>query len=226
MTAQWSYSLVLFSVVVAVLGVATFVERRNAAQQQTLAIAGRLAADAARLPLAGASVDALLSNFALHWCPEPLPLMRELRRVVRADGLAQRLDALFQSRLFSICGQAFDQVSQYRAELLLLAVFALVDHLAVLHEHQVARLHVDGGAIGGQDGADHARDGGDGAVALGPVAFPAGLGHPGHGGVDLVTGGQIVGDERRIDRTGDERVAAPGAQRTRDRSDRADRACG
>lgn len=33
-------------VVVAVLGVATFIERRNAAQQQTLAIAGRLAADA------------------------------------------------------------------------------------------------------------------------------------------------------------------------------------
>ncbi len=33
-------------VVVAVLGVATFIERRNAAQQQSLAIAGRLAADA------------------------------------------------------------------------------------------------------------------------------------------------------------------------------------
>jgi WD40 repeat protein len=33
-------------VVVAVLGVATFIERRNAARQQTLAIAGRLAADA------------------------------------------------------------------------------------------------------------------------------------------------------------------------------------
>lgn len=49
----------------------------------------RLVADAACLPLAAGSVDALLSNFALHWCPEPLPLMRELRRVVRADGLAQ-----------------------------------------------------------------------------------------------------------------------------------------
>ncbi|MFX7709173.1 methyltransferase domain-containing protein, partial [Acinetobacter baumannii] len=53
------------------------------------AVISRLAADAACLPLATASVDALLSNFALHWCPDPLQLMRELRRVVRADGLAQ-----------------------------------------------------------------------------------------------------------------------------------------
>lgn len=50
-------------VVVAVLGVATFVERRNAAQQQTLAIAGRLAADAdlvreqSALGMPGASLE-------------------------------------------------------------------------------------------------------------------------------------------------------------------------
>ncbi len=49
----------------------------------------RLCADAAGLPLATASIDVLTSNFALHWCPQPLPLLRELRRVIRADGLAR-----------------------------------------------------------------------------------------------------------------------------------------
>lgn len=48
----------------------------------------RVVADAASLPLAHASVDTLYSNFALHWCPEPEALLRELRRVLRADGLA------------------------------------------------------------------------------------------------------------------------------------------
>jgi len=51
-----------------------------------------------------------------------------------------------------------------------------------------------GGAVGGQDGADDARGGGDHGVALGPVALPAGLGNPGDGGVDLETGGEVIGD--------------------------------
>lgn len=48
----------------------------------------RLCADAARLPLADGCVDMLVSNFALHWCPGPPDLMRELRRVMRLGGEA------------------------------------------------------------------------------------------------------------------------------------------
>lgn len=48
----------------------------------------RVVADAAGLPLAPACIDTLYSNFALHWCPAPEALLRELRRVLRADGLA------------------------------------------------------------------------------------------------------------------------------------------
>jgi len=48
----------------------------------------RLCADAEALPLMAESVDLLVSNFALHWCPRPDALLRELRRVARADAQA------------------------------------------------------------------------------------------------------------------------------------------
>ncbi len=48
----------------------------------------RICADAAALPLAAGSIDVLVSNFALHWCPQPTALLRELRRVVSADAVA------------------------------------------------------------------------------------------------------------------------------------------
>lgn len=48
----------------------------------------RLVADAASLPLASASIDTLYSNFALHWCPQPQALLRELQRVMRPGGMA------------------------------------------------------------------------------------------------------------------------------------------
>lgn len=46
----------------------------------------RVQADAAALPLRDGCIDHLISNFALHWCLTPEPLLRELRRVVRAGG--------------------------------------------------------------------------------------------------------------------------------------------
>ncbi|MNM91791.1 hypothetical protein D3C81_1041000 [compost metagenome] len=58
------------------------------------------------------------------------------------DGLAQRLDALLQGCLFGMRRQAFEQVGQHRAELLLLAVFAIVDHLAVLYGWRVVGANV------------------------------------------------------------------------------------
>jgi malonyl-CoA O-methyltransferase len=44
-------------------------------------------ADLERLPLAGASIDLVWSNMALHWLEEPLDALRELNRVLTEDGL-------------------------------------------------------------------------------------------------------------------------------------------
>ncbi|MHB8668514.1 MAG: malonyl-ACP O-methyltransferase BioC, partial [Burkholderiales bacterium] len=46
-----------------------------------------LCADLAAVPLAAASVDLVWSNLALHCAADPLPLLRELRRVLKVGGL-------------------------------------------------------------------------------------------------------------------------------------------
>jgi malonyl-CoA O-methyltransferase len=51
------------------------------------ALAGYLAADAHRLPLAAASVDLVWSNLAYHWFDDPLAAIAEWYRVVRPGGL-------------------------------------------------------------------------------------------------------------------------------------------
>lgn len=43
-------------------------------------------ADAARLPIAAGSCDVIVSASALHFWPDPLAALRELRRVIRPDG--------------------------------------------------------------------------------------------------------------------------------------------
>ncbi len=44
-------------------------------------------ADFLRLPLAGASMDLVWSNMALHWAADPLAALREFHRVLATDGL-------------------------------------------------------------------------------------------------------------------------------------------
>ena len=44
-------------------------------------------ADMLALPLADASIDLLWSNMALHWLSDPLPALREFRRVLAPNGL-------------------------------------------------------------------------------------------------------------------------------------------
>ena len=44
-------------------------------------------ADMQQLPLADASVDLVWSNMALHWLSDPLPALREFRRVLSPNGL-------------------------------------------------------------------------------------------------------------------------------------------
>ncbi len=48
---------------------------------------GWLAADAGALPLADASVALAWSNLVLHWCADPIAVLREWHRILRDDGL-------------------------------------------------------------------------------------------------------------------------------------------
>ena len=45
-------------------------------------------ADASLLPFANASIDLLLSNFALHWCDDPAQVLAEIHRVSTSKGRA------------------------------------------------------------------------------------------------------------------------------------------
>ncbi len=47
-----------------------------------------ICADATALPLQDNSVDVVLSNMALQWCPDPFVCLREIRRVLKHDGQA------------------------------------------------------------------------------------------------------------------------------------------
>ena len=49
-------------------------------------LAGSLCADAARLPLADGSVDLVLSNLMLHWCPSIPAVFAEIARVLSGQG--------------------------------------------------------------------------------------------------------------------------------------------
>ncbi len=62
----------------------------------------RLCADAARLPLASRSVDLVVASMLLHWCEDPVTVLAEVRRVLRAPGLLLLTtlgpDSLFELR--------------------------------------------------------------------------------------------------------------------------------
>lgn len=45
-------------------------------------------ADAARLPLAAASMDLVFSSLMLQWCPDPLQVLQEIHRVLKPGGQA------------------------------------------------------------------------------------------------------------------------------------------
>lgn len=48
----------------------------------------RICADASSLPFVNASIDLMVSNFALHWCDDPAQVLAEMHRVSTADGRA------------------------------------------------------------------------------------------------------------------------------------------
>jgi malonyl-CoA O-methyltransferase len=47
----------------------------------------RICGDAARLPLPDASIDLVFCNLLLAYCPDPVPVLAEVRRVLRQPGL-------------------------------------------------------------------------------------------------------------------------------------------
>jgi malonyl-CoA O-methyltransferase len=69
------------------LDLSTSMLRESARQQSWLRRFARVAGDAARLPVHDASVDLVFSNLMLEWCPDPDAVFREIRRVLRPQGL-------------------------------------------------------------------------------------------------------------------------------------------
>jgi malonyl-CoA O-methyltransferase len=61
--------------------------RTAEAQQRWMRRFHRICGDAHSLPLRDASVDLVFSNLMLQWCNDPDAVFRELRRVLRPDGL-------------------------------------------------------------------------------------------------------------------------------------------
>ena len=61
--------------------------KRARAHQRWLKPFRRVAGDGAALPLKKASTDLVISNLMLEWCSDPDAVFREMRRVLRTDGL-------------------------------------------------------------------------------------------------------------------------------------------
>lgn len=57
--------------------------RRSGLMRPLRAVCGDLGA----LPLASRSVDMVFSNLAGYWCPDPMAMFNEIRRVLRPDGM-------------------------------------------------------------------------------------------------------------------------------------------
>jgi len=65
------------------LGMLTKLLRRSGMLKPLRAVCGDLAA----LPFATRSTDMLFSNLAVYWCPDPVTMFSEFRRVLRPDGM-------------------------------------------------------------------------------------------------------------------------------------------
>lgn len=69
------------------LDVSTGMLRQAARQQRLFRRFHRICADAQQLPLRDASVDLVFSNLMIEWCADPDSAFREIRRVLRPEGL-------------------------------------------------------------------------------------------------------------------------------------------
>ena len=73
--------------------------------------------DGCALPFADGSFDLVMSNLAMQWVPEPLQMMREMRRVLAPGGLI--LFSTFGRRTLSELRHTLAQISHDRAGLVL-----------------------------------------------------------------------------------------------------------
>lgn len=100
----------------------------------------RICADASCLPLMSASLDIVISNFALHWCACPLTVLRELRRVLRVQGRAELVIPILGSL------QGRSQRAQVGSSLVTAAVWREACDATYLpnpQDHKVGGWHVD-----------------------------------------------------------------------------------
>ena len=65
------------------LGMLSQLHRRSSVLRPLKAVCGDIGA----LPFAAQSADMVFSNLASYWCPEPMTMFAEFRRVLRPDGL-------------------------------------------------------------------------------------------------------------------------------------------
>ena len=61
--------------------------RQRSAWKRLFARGSVICADMERLPIAAEAVDLIWCNMALHWLGDPLPALKEFRRVLAAEGL-------------------------------------------------------------------------------------------------------------------------------------------
>ena len=66
--------------------------------------------DIAALPFAGQSADLVFSNLASYWCPQPMAMFSEFRRVLRPDGML--LFSTFGPATMKELGQAWAGVDE------------------------------------------------------------------------------------------------------------------
>ncbi len=76
-----------------------------------------VAGDGCALPFADGSFDLVTSNLAMQWVPEPMQMMREMRRVLAPGGLM--IFSTFGRRTLSELRQALAQTANERAGLVL-----------------------------------------------------------------------------------------------------------
>jgi malonyl-CoA O-methyltransferase len=73
--------------------------------------AGYLCADAAALPFPDRSIDLVISNLAIQWCPDPAAVFCEFRRVLKPGG--RLLFSSFGPETLTELRQAFAAVDRY-----------------------------------------------------------------------------------------------------------------
>lgn len=88
------------------MGMLSQLRRRSAMLRPVKAVCGDIGA----LPFANRSADLVFSNLASYWCPDPMAMFSEFRRVLRPDGLL--LFSTLGPGTMAELGKAWSEVNQ------------------------------------------------------------------------------------------------------------------